>query len=592
MISGEDGDAKEREIYSSKAISRVWDWLVYGGIAVCGVLSALVGAYRIDADTGAYFDISDAIRNHNWHSAVNANWFPFYPSLLTLGRAVFGFRAQYDFMAARLLDAVLGMFFVGASVALAAAVRRLMVARGIAAGRLVGERTLYVWVAIVAYFFASHDLTNMKPDTLVSALMILTAAALFWAVAQDGVLRFALVGVCGGLAFWAKSFAFPYFLLLLFLAAAVNFRRVRVLGRLTLALAVFALLAAPLIWQISELRGRFTIGEAGRLDVAWYVNLADRFNPVADLAGWQPRSAVAHFKHPGELLSVTPSISYYGGAGSYGSTPQWTDLSYWSDGLSSRFVLRETLAEVKYDLGVVRSTLVMRAQVILLGILLGFWGYRMRRESAADGLVPMAFVLAAGCIGAYALVYLEARYIVFALVIMAAVYAASATWGSRAGVSATGEKRSLHAAVLCAAAIVLLFGFQDTMREWRSAVADGAQPLHGVYSLAVYSAGEELGAIYPRGAEVACMGDAACWADPSWAHQAGVRMTGIVETGHGVVNESAEEGCGKLKQNPAALDGLRKKNVRAIVARFDGTQACSADWKPLGASRNFFYLPL
>ena len=69
-------------------------------------------------------------------------------------------------------------------------------------------------------------------------------------------------------------------------------------------------------------------------------------------------------------------------------------------------------------------------------------------------------------------------------------------------------------------------------------------------------------------------------------------MTGIVETGHGVVNESAEEGCGKLKQNPAALDGLRKKNVRAIVARFDGTQACSADWKPLGASRNFFYLPL
>ncbi|MGA2050463.1 MAG: hypothetical protein ABSG96_22395 [Terracidiphilus sp.] len=563
------------------------DWIVYGGICFCSLMNALFGAYRTDADTVAYFDISDAIRNGNWHSAMNANWFPFYPSLLAIGRAFFGLRVQYEFMAARLVDALLGLLFVLAAVVLASAGRRLMIARGISADALVPKRTLFIWVAIVAYFFASLDLNNVKPDTLVSTFMILTVAALFWALAEGRILPYVAVGVCGGLAFWAKSFAFPFFLLWIFLAGLAHIRRVRVLGRLTLALMVFGIIAAPLVWQISALRGRLTIGEAGRLDMAWYVNRADRFNPVDDPAGWQPRTAIANFKHPGELLSKTPSISYYGGPDSFGSTPQWTDLSYWSDGLRPRFVLRDTLAEIRYDLSVLGGTLVMRFQVFLFAVLLGLWGFRLRRASFANPMVLMAFALAIGCIGLYTGVYLEARYVVFALVLMAAVYAACSVT-----TAAQLEGRSLHAAVLFAAALVLLFGLQNTLHEWKASLQEGAQPLHGIYNAAIDSAGAELAARYPPGAEVACMGDAACWDDPYWVRYAGLRMTAIVETGRGFVEESAEQGCGKLMQNPASLEVLRKKNVRAIVARFDGTEACSADWRRLGSSRNFFYLPL
>jgi hypothetical protein len=578
---------EERQANEPASIPAIADWLVYTAIAFCSLMNALFGAYRTDADTVAYFDLSDAIKDGQWHSAINANWFPFYPSLLALGRALFGFRVQYEMMAARLVDALLGLAFVLAAVALAASVRRLMVARGISANALVPARTLYVWVAIVAYFFASLDLNNIKPDTLVSTFMILTVAALFWALAEDSILAYFAVGVCGGLAFWAKSFGFPFFLLWVLLAATVHVRRVRVLGRLALALLVFVVIAAPLVWQISALRGRFTIGEAGRLDMAWYVNHADRFNPVADPAGWEPRTAIANFTHPGELLARTPSISYYGGAQSFGSTPQWTDLSYWSEGLNPRFVLSETLAEVKYDLSVLGATMVMRFQVVFFAALLGCWGFRLREKSFADPIVPMAFALAVGCIGLYTVVYLEARYIVFALVLIAAVYAACSV-----SAVAGGETRLLHAAVLFTASLVLLFGFQDTLREWKTSLHEGARPLHGIYSAAFDSAGAELGAHYPRGAEVACMGDAACWDDPYWVRYAGLRMTAIVETGHGFVEESAEQGCGKLAENPAALDVLRKKNVRAVVARFDGTQACSAAWRPLGTSRNFFYLPL
>jgi len=587
MIAAKSASVREQQRYVPHSISRAADRIVYAGIAVCSLLNALFGAYHTDADTVAYLDISDAIRNHDWHSAINANWFPLYPALLALAKACFGFRMQYELMAARLLDAVLELAFVAAAVVLAQCAQRFMLARGVSADQLLPERTLCVWSAIVAYFLASLDLNNIKPDTLVSTFMILSVAALLHALTVDGFLPWLAVGLAGALAFWSKSFAFPFFCLMIFFAALAHVRRPRVLLRLALASLVFALLVTPLVRQISALRGRFTIGEAGRLDMAWYVNHADRFNPVDNAAAWQPRSATARLKHPGELLSLTPSISYYGGPQSFGSTPQWTDLSYWSDGLAPRFVPLETLAEVRYDLSVLGASLVMRFQVVLLAVLLAVWGFQLRRASFPDPMVAAAFALPIACIGLYAVVYLEARYIIFALVLMATLYAACATSRTQ-----FGHHRSLQAALVMAAALVLLYGFQTTLRESKAAAQAGARPMRGAYNSAVQSAGAQLASLYPNSSEVACMGDAACWADPYWAHYAGLRMTAVVETGHGIAEETAEEGCTKLEQNPAALDALRGKNIRAIVARFAGTAPCSAAWKPLGSSPNFFYLPL
>ncbi len=412
-------------------------------------------------------------------------------------------------------------------------------------------------------------------------------AALFRAIAYDRLLWWLAVGLCGGLAYWAKSFALPFFLLLIGCAAAVNVRRARVFGRLALALLVFAVIAAPLVWQISALRGRLTYGESGRLNLAWMVNRADRFNPVADPAAWRPGSATASLKHPGELLARSPFIAYYGGPNSFGTTPQWTDVSYWSDGLAPRFVLSDSLAAVRANLAVLGSTILMRFQVVLLAVLLGLWGFRLRRGSFADPIVLVSLVVAVASIGLYTAVYLEPRYIAFALVLMAAVYAAACVTRT----PGVGD-RTLHAAVVVAAALILLFGLQTTLHEWREARQEGDRPLKGIYSLAIDSAGAQLAALYPPGAEIACMGDAACWTDPYWARYAGLRMTAIVETGHGFKQESAEQGCIKLAQNTAALDALRSRSVRAIVARFDGTQPCSAAWHPVGTSPNFFYLPL
>jgi hypothetical protein len=578
--------ATKRRGRAAGSILQHADWLVYAGIVLCCLTDALVGLYRTDCDTVPYLDLSDAIAGHLWHSVVNAYWFPLYPALLALGKAVFGFRPQYEFMAARLVDAVIELFFVAAAVVLAESVRRLMLARGIKADILLPARTLYVWVAALAYLFASQDLNYEKPDGLVSSFMILTVAALLLAVAEDSLWSYVAVGLFGALAYWAKAFAFPFFFLWIFFAAAANLQNRRVLRRLGLSLVVFALIAGPYIGQISAAKGRFTFGESGRLDWAWYVNGADRFNPVGNPTAYQSGAAKAHLKHPGELLSKLPEISYYGGNQVYGSTPQWNDPSYWSDGLAPRFVLRQSVAEVKADLAFLAHLIPMRFQAVLLVAFLFGWGYRIR-WSSFDPVLTMAFLLALTCIGLYTLVVLRGRFVAFAFVLMGTLYAASCLTEQF-----SGEHRSLHIAVVLMTGLILAGGFQNSMRAWNKAEESGARPLQGLYDLPVFSAGAALASRYPRGAEVACMGDLACWTDTYWAKYAGLKMTTIIETGHGVDEKDAAEGCHRIEQNPAVLDVLRKRNIRAIVFRFNGAAPCSAAWRPLGESADFFYLPL
>src|ERR1035437_4725411 len=101
------------------------------------------------------------------------------------------------------------------------------------------------------------DMVRITPDALVSSFMILSVAALLWAIAEDRLSAYIAVGICGGLAYLAKTFAFPFFILWMMLAVAANFRKLRVLRRIALSVLVFGLIAGPYIWQISAAKGSF-----------------------------------------------------------------------------------------------------------------------------------------------------------------------------------------------------------------------------------------------------------------------------------------------------------------------------------------------
>ncbi|MDP9051756.1 MAG: hypothetical protein M3O31_13720 [Acidobacteriota bacterium] len=569
--------------------TRIIDWAVYAGIAVSTAISALVGRYNVDSDTVAYLDLSNAVRAHQWHALVNASWFPLYPALLTIGRSFFHFRPQYDLMAARLVDCAIELLLIFACVVLATMLHRLMLVRGVAANRLLPRRTLSLWVAIFSYFFIGLDLVGIKPDALVSVLLLFAVAALIWGLIRGGFLPFIALGLCGGLAYWGKAFAFPIFVLLLLFTAAANLRRPRVLAGLLTSAAVFALVAGPYIWQISADKGRLTIGDSGRLNTAWYVNGADRFNPISDLIIYHRHDAVGDFKHPGELLSPDPEVTYYGGDKVYGSTPQWDDFSYWSDGLHSRFVLGETLTTILRNTeSLLLFTLPMRLQALLLLAVPICWGFTVRRQSLADPILLVLPLVALASIASLTLVHLETRYIAFSFMILGAVFAAC----SLSNHPSDEARRSLHLALVLASGLILVANLQTSMRELKAAQKEGAHPLQGIYSAPVLSAGVHLASLYPRGTEVACLGDFACWEDPLWTEYARVKMTAIVETGPGAETKSADQGCRKLDQAPQVLDSLRQHNVRVIVGRFDKPFPCSSQWMPLEDSGQFFYLPL
>ena len=564
------------------------DLWIYIAIAICCLGGALFNPYFNTADTVTYLDISDAIRHHLWHSVVNGYFFPGYPALLLIGRAVFGFSMKYEFMAARLTDAAIQMFFIASSVVLVRSVRAVARARGIDIDELIPMRTLCIWTAAFAYVLAAQDVSDIRPDALVSAFMILTAASFLFAIAGNNLTAFAAAGLFGGLGEWTKAIAFAFFVLCLLCVLLSNLRRRWVLKGLVVTLLVFTVIAGPWIGLISKAKGRFTIGDSGRLAEAWCVNGADVFNPVNDPTIYHRGDAIAHFKHAGTLLSREP-VAFYFNDGIYGTLPQWYDASYWFDGLTPRLVLHDTMAAVRRSMASLYQIADIHLQLLVFFAAPLLFGFGLRRKSLADPTLAGMGILAIALVATYMTVLLEGRYIAFSLMMLAALFAGSCISLKPALV------KPFHIAVLLIAATILLGQLQEDVAHRRDLLRQhGTNPLTGTYNISVQSAGAELRSQLPERSEVACMGGEACFVDPYWARYGGVRITGIIDTSHslsyttgGLV--STEDECVALERHPDLLDVLREHRIRAIVTRFDDNKPCSDDWKKLGAGTSFFY---
>jgi hypothetical protein len=527
------------------------------------------------------------LRHREWHAVVNAYWFPLYPAALALGKAFVGFRLRYELLASALVEGLMQIFFVFSSVFLASSARRLMLARGFSETELVPERTFYVWTASLACFFALRDFAGIEPDALLTTFMVLAVAFLLRGIAAERWHPFLMAGLSGGLAFWTKAFAFPFFLLCILCFGVGSLRNPRILRGLLFSLLAFAFVSGPWIWQISKAMGHFSVGESGPLNTAWYINGSDRFNPVADVSLYHSGRAVAKFKHPGELLMNDPEITFFSFHTIPGSTPQWDNPSYWSDGLKSRFVPRQYAAELLNDARTFVHMAPTRLQFIVFLAVLPLFGFALSRRSIASPPFWAICIVALGVTGSYMLVYFEPRYVVFSWIAIAAIYAAGCLKTPHAA-----QSRFLFAAALTVAALVVLYGFQESLQQFKVEQNNGDNPLSGIYDAPAFSAGAALASKFAPGAEVACVGDAACWSNPYWAKYGRVSITAIIETSNGWTVKDAETGCAELQSHPLSLDILRKHNVRAIIGRFVKERPCSADWKPLGESNQFYYLPL
>lgn len=366
-----------------------------------GLLHAWVGRYAMNPDGMSYLDVGDSFFRHDWANAVNAWWSPLYPLTLGLVLGVAKPSPRWEFPLVHLVN--FGIF-VAALFAF-----RFLLHTLLAHGReqtsdampddvqalpkwtlLLLAYPIFWWIALEA-----ETLYEVSPDLAVMACVCLITGMLLHLQQDDALWKFALFGLILGFGYWTKTILFP----LGFVTLGVGYLWKRSLpgwGRgMAVAGLVFLCASAPLIYLLSQQKGRFTFGDSGKANYAWYVA------PRTFWRNWQgevPGSGTP--AHPTRQLLRHPPIFEFDGP-VIGTYPPWTDPSYWNEGLQWHFRLKPQ-AEVLASTTPSEVRLLLRARpelvagLIALALLSGqLWLSALRElwPFIATSIVGMAIYL-------------------------------------------------------------------------------------------------------------------------------------------------------------------------------------------------------
>ncbi|MEO6802887.1 MAG: hypothetical protein ABI197_06555, partial [Granulicella sp.] len=509
------------EFFSSRIARRTLFVLV----GLCVALEAWAAPYAMNADVISYFDLADLIQKHQWHWVVNAYWHPGYPALLFLTRAVMGSTVWTELQAARVLNAIIaGLLFLAVKFALNAAVElrtSLWSKRGENSGfEAIPRETLGIFAAAVTFLLVARDLNPSAtlPDALLATLLVCGTGFLLRVAAQNKLWSYAGFGLAFGAAFLVKSVSFPLFLvslvLLPFLAGSVK----KAAKGGILAVLVFAAVAGPYIGALSHQKGRFTTGDSGSLNYAWYVDHADRFEQQKNDPS-RYGLAKGELKHTSTEILTNPPVYDYGTARP-GTSLQWFDPSYWNDGLKPRFNLQAQLARCRASALIVIQYFALRPQYLLLFLFLALLGARWNlKDFGPKGVGPVLLLLLAQ-LGMYFLVLTEPRYIGSAMLLALVILLVFLR---------VPKRDSMHSVLAVSAALflgMLLCGsFTESLQHLKRENSVEGRRM-GAYKRSTFTAAEALSkadGIHP-GDSVACLGEYACRGDLYWARLAQVRI--------------------------------------------------------------------
>ena len=293
--------------------------------------------YLMNADAMSYIDIAEAYLRRDWHTAVNSYWSPLYSWLIALGLAIARPSPYWKFAVVHLVNFGMYLFALACFCFL---MREMLHRQRSKRGEVLehGLVTLPDWALLALgyslFIWSSLFLVTVQlesPDMLVAAFVYLATAILLRIRRQPSSWApFALLGICLGLGFLAKSVMFlltPVFLIAALLAAR-NIRRG--LPRVAVALALFLIVAGPFIYAMSKSKGSLTTGRSGRLNYLWAINRVQNTHWQGD----EPGSGTP--KHTSrKIFDNPPAFEFAEPVG--GTYPVWYDPTYWYEGSTSHF---------------------------------------------------------------------------------------------------------------------------------------------------------------------------------------------------------------------------------------------------------------
>jgi hypothetical protein len=224
-----------------------------GAYGFLGALLFPFFRYALNIDTVSYISIAQKYLRAEWSHAVNGFWGPLY-SWLMIPLMALGADA-----AASALAASLG----GGLVALLGVIR---LSRQFEMSEEIRWGILWALIPVFLYFSVAH----LTPDLLLLGILLLYFSILFDPDYIRGRYNGIFCGVLGGLAYFAKAYAFYFFLLhftllgFLHIRSAVPGKEKRAAVRqLLLGIIVFCFISGVWAALISQKYGRLTVGTAG-----------------------------------------------------------------------------------------------------------------------------------------------------------------------------------------------------------------------------------------------------------------------------------------------------------------------------------------
>lgn len=393
----------------SVATERGRVWLA----AAAGMLLALaaftLASPVINEDAVQYLDLADAWRSGQWSTALSTYWSPLYSWALAVVLAVARPLPANELLAVRAFN--LAVFAVVLALWLSL-VRRLVndEDRG-------GSYLRAWWWWVLASLLASWvvlqtvGIDAATPDLMATALLL--AAALILVRLRETDAR-ATDGLVLGLAIGGAALARAALVILVPVAALLLRRvtppRLRVPTMVAFAIGV-ACTFGVFVSALSYDEQRWTLGDTGRLNYAWFVNGVPRY---VHWQGDEPGSGVA--AHP-TRVARQPDLFVFDPAWPCAFPPS-CNPGYWHQGLRLHFDVSEQWAASRWVLDQWRWVVMERLAGVPLVVLV--LALAADRRGLTGPAARICLAVAAAAAVSYLGVYSEARHVAGALLLVLA----------------------------------------------------------------------------------------------------------------------------------------------------------------------------
>lgn len=341
------------EIRENNRLNLVLKSVFWSLAIILGFIQTRSGRYLMWFDGPSYLDIADNYLKGNWGAAINACWSPLYSWVLGIALYIFKPSPYWELYLVKSVNFAIYLF---ALISFDFFLNHIIEYSKNSENKKeeinnILKKPDWVWISLGYTIFIWSSIVWIlvhrdSPDMLVAALVYLaTAFVIRIAINPLDRSNYVVLGFILGLSYLAKSFMLPlgvvYIISTIHISKRISLKSS--LSRVSISALLMLLIALPFITAISLQKQRFTIGDAGKLNYAWYVS------PVTDDHYWQGSPETGTPAHSTRKINKEPEIIEFATPIS-GSYPAWYDPSYWSDGIKPKFVLKNQIDIVRQNL--------------------------------------------------------------------------------------------------------------------------------------------------------------------------------------------------------------------------------------------------